>query len=125
MAVIKVLALGLVINGSVSIKDKIIFARSLRACGEVELNSIDLNRIVREFRKGNLTAEVFRSAFKETEEDDEEYINSNNVRMKERGRGGRRQLIRKRAGFKLKRIGQRAEANAVRGREYIRVLLNS
>ncbi|GMI14303.1 hypothetical protein TrVE_jg2167 [Triparma verrucosa] len=121
VAVIKVLALGLVINGSVSIKDKIIFARALRACGETELNSIDLDRIEKEFRRGNLTAEVFRFTFKDEEE--QAYVSDNFEKLKERGRGGRRQLIGKRAGFKLKRIGQRAEANAIRGREYVRMFL--
>ena len=121
VAVIKVLALGLVINGSVSIKDKIIFARALRACGETELNSIDLDRIEKEFRRGNLTAEVFRNTFKDEEE--QAYVSDNFEKLKERGRGGRRQLIGKRAGFKLKRIGQRAEANAIRGREYVRMFL--
>ncbi|GMH61391.1 hypothetical protein TrRE_jg8783 [Triparma retinervis] len=65
LTVLKVLALGLVINGSVSMKDKIIFGRALRAVGGSVFNRVDLSMVVREFQRGRLSADSIERVFEE------------------------------------------------------------
>jgi hypothetical protein len=58
-----VLALGLVIKGGVGLKERIIFARSLKAAGFEEIGGVDLQLITRKFQEGQLDINVLREAF--------------------------------------------------------------
>ena len=109
LTALKVLALGLVINGSVASKDKLIFARALRAVGLTRLSRIDLNAIEREFQRGRLRPGVFREAFRGLEggADEEDVGKARRQRRRDRRRMRRRW----------------AKDNVVRTREYVRVLL--
>ena len=66
LVVVKVLCLGLVINGSVNLADKVILARALQAASILTLTvvwGIDLKLIERSFRRGVLDVGVVRTAF--------------------------------------------------------------
>ena len=109
LTALKVLALGLVINGSVSPKDKLIFARALRAVGLTRLSRINLNAIEAEFQRGRLSPSVMREAFKGLEggADEEDAVKARRQRRRDRRRLRRRW----------------AKDNVVRTREYVKVLL--
>ena len=92
LVVVKVLALGLVINGSISTKDRIIFGRALRAVGGSVFNRVDLTKVVREFQKGMMSQDDFEKVFEEFHSEkwggmeDEEELKE--VRLDEKRRTG-------------------------------------
>ena len=109
VTVIKVLALGLVINGKITLKDKIIFGRALRATGASTFNTIDLKKVVSRFQRGNLSVSVIEEVFEDFEserwgriEDEEEMRQLNDLRKK-KTRIRRRTLLRKRVSYLRKR----------------------
>lgn len=65
LTVLKVLALGLVINGSITLQDKIIFGRALRAVGGSVFNQVNLSMVEREFQRGRLSADSIERVFEE------------------------------------------------------------